>query len=67
MRYAFVLFLQGDSGGPLQYLTMKEDCQLLYTQVGIVSFGRGCAFKNSPGIYTKISHYIPWIESIVWK
>ncbi|KAK7601272.1 hypothetical protein V9T40_008713 [Parthenolecanium corni] len=57
----------GDSGGPLQYLTMKEDCQLLYTQVGIVSFGRGCAFKNSPGIYTKISHYIPWIESIVWK
>jgi secreted trypsin-like serine protease len=34
--------------------------------VGVTSFGRFCGFKNSPAIYTKVAHYLPWIESIVW-
>ncbi|KAK4878339.1 hypothetical protein RN001_010845 [Aquatica leii] len=37
---------QGDSGGPLVYLNK---------QVGIVSWGNGCARVNFPGVYTKIS------------
>lgn len=38
----------------------------MHVIVGITSFGLGCARKNTPGIYTKISHFIDWIEKIVW-
>ncbi|XP_059045033.1 serine protease snake-like [Achroia grisella] len=49
---------QGDSGGPLQ-LT-----EPIYRLVGITSFGSGCG-TPVPGVYTRISHYLDWIESIV--
>lgn len=52
---------QGDSGGPL----MVEDGQGSYAQVGIVSWGRGCALSGYYGIYTKISRYIDWISGWV--
>ncbi|KRZ18690.1 Serine protease 30 [Trichinella zimbabwensis] len=47
---------QGDSGGPLV-------CKLndTFFQMGIVSFGDGCARKDHPGIYTKVPHYVKWI------
>lgn len=48
---------QGDSGGPL---VRKRGGQT--ELVGIVSFGYGCAQAGSPGVYTKVSHYINWIE-----
>ncbi|KAG2466154.1 TMPSC protease, partial [Polypterus senegalus] len=44
---------QGDSGGPLQC----TDKIGKYYLVGITSFGRGCAEKGFPGIYTKVSKY----------
>jgi Trypsin len=31
--------------------------------VGITSFGAGCA-SGSPGVYTRVSSYIKWIENI---
>ncbi|KAK2585865.1 hypothetical protein KPH14_010459 [Odynerus spinipes] len=55
---------QGDSGGPLQVLHPKYLC--FYQIIGITSFGEGCAIANSPGVYTRISHYLNWIENIVW-
>ncbi|KAG8196781.1 hypothetical protein JTE90_014513 [Oedothorax gibbosus] len=48
---------QGDSGGPL---TMIENGR--YTQVGIVSFGYRCGHKDYPGVYTRVSSYLSWIE-----
>eukprot|EP00934_Nitzschia_sp_Nitz4_P000990 Nitzschia sp. Nitz4//scaffold25_size161228//85672//86970//NITZ4_002434-RA/size161228-augustus-gene-0.114-mRNA-1//1//CDS//3329544598//990//frame0 len=48
----------GDSGGPLvQYL---EDGSVV--QVGIVSFGAGCARENNPGVYTRLSTFYEWIQ-----
>ncbi|KAE8738761.1 serine protease snake-like [Frankliniella occidentalis] len=54
---------QGDSGGPLHILS--EGC--MYSLVGVTSFGKFCGFPNSPGVYTRVSHYVPWIESIIWS
>ncbi|KAG6461204.1 hypothetical protein O3G_MSEX012476 [Manduca sexta] len=54
----------GDSGAPLCIKHEKIKC--MYLVVGIVSGGIGCAWRNQPAYFTRVSHYIPWIESIVW-
>lgn len=48
----------GDSGSAL--LQRQDDGSL--TQVGIVSFGSGCARPNRPGVYTRVSFYTEWIR-----
>ncbi|XP_055614204.1 uncharacterized protein LOC129760571 [Uranotaenia lowii] len=52
---------QGDSGGPLQIL---EDGR--YKLVGVTSIGFGCG-SELPGLYTRVAHYIEWIEETVWS
>nr|XP_022910650.1 serine protease snake-like [Onthophagus taurus] len=52
----------GDSGGPIQ---MKiQHLPQMYRVVGVTSFGNNCGLV--PGVYTRVSNYISWIESIVW-
>lgn len=58
------ILLQGDSGGPLQITKQSNKC--IFYIVGITSFGRGCGAPNSPGVYTRVSKYVDWIESVVW-
>lgn len=55
---------QGDSGGPLQIVLEKPYC--MYSIVGVTSIGKFCGFANTPGIYTKVSDYVSWIEEMVW-
>ncbi|MFK7892548.1 MAG: serine protease [Granulosicoccus sp.] len=50
----------GDSGGPLFILEDGEQFQ-----IGITSFGQGCGLPLYYGIYTNVSHYIPWLANFI--
>lgn len=52
---------QGDSGGPL-VCTPESDKK--WYQVGIISWGRSCGKKNTPGIYTLLENYGLWIKKV---
>lgn len=55
---------QGDSGGPL---VLEGSYGALDVQVGIVSWGIGCANPNFPGVYARLSSYYDWIREEVCK
>jgi secreted trypsin-like serine protease len=44
---------QGDSGGPM----VRPDAHGTWVEVGIVSFGNGCARAGYPGVYTRVSAF----------
>ncbi|EDX18294.1 GD15634 [Drosophila simulans] len=54
---------QGDSGGPL--ILEIDDVDGIYSIVGVISSGFGCATKT-PGLYTRVSSFLDYIEGIVW-
>jgi len=56
---AIDLYFQGDSGGPL--ICNQGDSIVLH---GVVSTGIGCALPNSPGIYSRITAYFDWMQSV---
>ncbi|XP_029931010.1 vitamin K-dependent protein C [Myripristis murdjan] len=50
---------EGDSGGPM--VTLYRGTWFL---IGLVSWGEGCAVEDKLGIYTKVSNYNQWIDSV---
>jgi trypsin len=49
---------QGDSGGPIIDASTG-------TQIGVVSWGYGCANPDFPGVYAKVRNQITWIEKLI--
>ncbi|CAF1114080.1 unnamed protein product [Adineta steineri] len=52
---------RGDSGGPL--MAFVDNAWVL---AGITSFGQGCAQAGYLGVYTRVSSFIPFINSIIF-
>ncbi|WP_217516615.1 S1 family peptidase [Vibrio metschnikovii] len=50
---------QGDSGGPLVYSHNGG-----IEQVGVVSWGDGCAQPDAYGVYANVAFFKPWINEI---
>mgnify|MGYP000211949984 CR=1 FL=1 len=48
----------GDSGGPLMIQSEGQ-----YFQVGIVSWGFGCADEDFSGVYIRVDRFLDWINS----
>jgi secreted trypsin-like serine protease len=55
---------QGDSGGPL---VVRNADGKFRAQVGIVSFGTGCALPNLYGVYSRLAVLGPWVEDTMDK
>ncbi|GFY53216.1 phenoloxidase-activating factor 2, partial [Trichonephila inaurata madagascariensis] len=52
----------GDGGGPLVCRKQSR-----WYQLGVISFGIGCGRRNTPGVYTRVQAFSPWIHDTVLK
>lgn len=59
-----------DFGGPFQYINYTNIDSIQYgypVVVALTSFGNGCAVAGQPSVFTKISSYISWMETVIFK
>jgi len=53
---------QGDSGGPM--VTSGNAAETFMVQIGVVSWGYGCADARYPGVYTRVNKYLDWMSDV---
>lgn len=51
---------QGDSGGPLTVFYNGQE-----NQVGVVSWGEGCAVPDKYGVYARVAALKTWVDSVM--
>ena len=55
---------QGDSGGPLVLQPgQSPNPATPFTQIGLVSWGLGCADPRYPGVYTRLASHLAFINN----
>ena len=63
-HWSYYYILKGDSGGPLM-TPQIIDGQSYFYQIGVVSYGIGCARVEVPGVYTSVQYFVDWVQETV--